>query len=73
MLCELCPFFLKRTVISGEDWLKMPAGVIRSPGKVRTSEEELLARDPKRIQNEGGLRQVRDIIRKKLEVDGDDD
>jgi hypothetical protein len=104
MLCELCPFFLKRKVIDGEDWLEMPAttgaapmspgaglnaspggsarprymgglpGVMGSPGKVKTFEEALLARSPKRIKKEeGGLRQVRDIIRRELEVDGDDD
>jgi len=49
-------------------------GVTGSPGKLRASEEELLARSPKRIKREdGGLRQVREIIRKELEVDGDDD
>jgi len=103
MLCELCPFFLKRKVIDEEDWLEMPAttgaasmspgaglnvspggrarprymdglpGVMGSPGKVRASEEELLARSPRRIKKEeGGLRQVREIIRRELEVDGDD-
>lgn len=104
MLCELCPFFLKRKVIDGEDWLEMPAttgapsmspgaglhaspggsarprymdglpGVMGSPGKVRASEEEFLARSPRRIKREeGGLRQVREIIRRELEVDDDDE
>jgi len=104
MLCDLCPFFLKRKVIDGEDWLEMPAttgaapmspggglhaspggstrprymdglpGVMGSPGKVRASEEEFIARSPRRVKmEEGGLRQVREIIRRELEVDGDDD
>lgn len=104
MLCKLCPFFLKRKVINGEDWLEMPAstgaasmspgaglnaspggsarprfmdglpGVMGSPGKVKASEEEFLARSPKCIKKEeGGLRQVRDIIKRELEVDDDDD
>jgi hypothetical protein len=100
MLCELCPFFLKRKVIDGEDWLEMPAttgaalvspglnaspggttkprymdglpGVMGSPGKFRASEEEFLAHSPRRIKKEeGGLRQVREIIRRELEVDDD--
>jgi hypothetical protein len=48
--------------------------VMGSPRKVRASEEEFLARSPRRIKKEeGGLRQVREIIRKELEVDVDDD
>ena len=105
MLCELCPFFLKRKIIDGEGWLEMPAttgaaltspgaalsaspgggstgprymdglpSVMGTPGKVRASEEEFLTRSPRRIKKEeGGLRQVRDIIRRELEVDGDED
>lgn len=104
MLCELCPFFLKRKVIEEEDWLEMPAstgaasmspgaglnaspggsarprfmdglpGVMGSPGKIKASEEEFLARSPRYIKKqEGGLRQVRDIIRRELEVEDDDD
>lgn len=47
-------------------------GVVGSPGKVRASEEEFLARTPRRIKKEeGGLRQVREIIRRELEVDDD--
>ena len=45
--------------------------VMGSPGKVRASEEELLACSPRRIKKEeGGLRQVKEIIRRELEVDG---
>ena len=48
--------------------------VMGTPGKVRASEEEFLTRSPRRIKKEeGGLRQVRDIIRRELEVDGDED
>lgn len=104
MLCELCPFFLKRKVIEREDWLEMPAttgaasispgagsnaspggsaiprymgglpGAMGSPGKVRASEGEFLASSPRRVKKEeGGLRQVREIIRRELEVDGGDE
>lgn len=43
-----------------------------SPGRVK-SEEELMGRSPRRVKREdGGLRQVRQIIRRELEVDEDD-
>ncbi|KIM26323.1 hypothetical protein M408DRAFT_9958 [Serendipita vermifera MAFF 305830] len=44
-----------------------------SPSRRQIIEEELLSRSPKRIRREeGGLRQVREIIRRQLEVDDDD-
>lgn len=44
-----------------------------SPSRRQVIEEELLSRSPKRIKREeGGLRQVREIIRRQLEVDDDD-
>ncbi len=88
MLLKLCPFFLKRLNISGEEWLEMPApktnpiniddstpGTIGSPSNPRSrkakadSAEEVLTRSPKRVKKEtGGLREVREIIRRELEL-----
>ncbi|KAJ7830477.1 hypothetical protein B0H13DRAFT_2240628 [Mycena leptocephala] len=57
MLAELCPFFLKQLTISGEKWLEMPA----------PSAGTLVTRSPPRVNREaGGLREVREIIRREL-------
>ncbi|KAK0190857.1 hypothetical protein F5146DRAFT_1046032 [Armillaria mellea] len=88
MLLKLCPFFLKKLNISGEEWLEMPApkitpisiddntpGTIGSPSSPKSrkakadSAEEVLTRSPKRVKKEtGGLREVREIIRRELEL-----
>ncbi|KAF8914073.1 hypothetical protein CPB84DRAFT_1758310 [Gymnopilus junonius] len=90
MLIKLCPFFLKKLDISGEEWLEMPApsttataptrdtpsksktAVPPSPGRIKGKEEsaqELLNRSPRRVKREtGGLREVREIIRRELEL-----
>lgn len=81
MLTDLCPFFLKSLNITGEEWLEMPkpapaADAVgpptpSSPGsrKVKDSAKELLTRSPKRVKREGGgLREVREIIRRELEL-----
>ncbi|KAJ7047513.1 hypothetical protein C8F04DRAFT_1216821 [Mycena alexandri] len=82
MLAKLCPFFLKQLTIGGEDWLEMPAPSAGSneggspskksgPGSpgVIDSAEALLTRSPRRVKREaGGLREVREIIRKELEL-----
>ncbi|KAJ6516038.1 hypothetical protein C8R45DRAFT_1206171 [Mycena sanguinolenta] len=83
MLAKLCPFFLKQLTIGGEEWLEMPvpsAGstegspskkqlVPKSPGAVIDSAEALVNRSPRRVKCEtGGLREVREIIRKELEL-----
>ena len=83
ILTSLCPFFLKQLNIAGVEWLEMPAansittsGVDSgkpappSPGLARGKEsaEKLITRSPRRVKKEaGGLRQVREIIRKELE------
>ncbi|ESK97565.1 hypothetical protein Moror_17565 [Moniliophthora roreri MCA 2997] len=80
MLTKLCPFFLKPLSITGESWLEMPSSLnvdLKSPsnaapsspgGKV-DSAQELLTRSPKRVKKEaGGLREVREIIRRELEL-----
>ncbi len=80
MLIQLCPFFLKQLNIGGEEWLDMPAassnrhdaeskGAAASPVKGRDdSAREILTRSPKRVRREeGGLRAVREIIRRELE------
>jgi hypothetical protein len=84
LLTNLCPFFLRPLEIAGVDWLEMPASTSvsedaevkssapPSPGPLRgkkESTEELLTRSPRRVKREaGGLRQVREIIRKELEL-----
>lgn len=88
MLVQLCPFFLKKVIISGKDWLEMPATagnnrpglgtpsrrdmLQATPSKksaVTNSAQELLMRSPKTVKKEvGGLREVREIIRRELEL-----
>jgi hypothetical protein len=83
MLAKLCPFFLKQLTIAGEEWLEMPAPsagsnegspskkplMPGSPGAVIDSAEALLTRSPRRVKREaGGLREVREIIRRELEL-----
>lgn len=88
LLIKLCPFFLKKLDLQGDEWLEMPApssgspektpvaanrqkrdpGLLSSPGS-KFDSAELIHRSPKRIKNEaGGLREVREIIRKELEL-----
>ncbi|KXN86377.1 hypothetical protein AN958_10239 [Leucoagaricus sp. SymC.cos] len=91
LLMRLCPFFLKRLDIQGEEWFEMPAssGAISgssgtssvnssptkrglvpppSPGS-KLDSAELIHRSPKRVKKEaGGLREVREIIRRELEL-----
>ncbi|KAF7776062.1 hypothetical protein Agabi119p4_4455 [Agaricus bisporus var. burnettii] len=91
LLVKLCPFFLKKLDIHGDEWLEMPApaassgnsektpkavvsrqkrdpGLLSSPGS-KLDSAELIHRSPKRVKNEvGGLREVREIIRKELEL-----
>ncbi|KAJ7507654.1 hypothetical protein B0H11DRAFT_1793208 [Mycena galericulata] len=83
ILTKLCPFFLKQLNIAGEAWLEMPAPsagsaegglskkplVPGSPGAVIDSAEALVTRNPRRVKREaGGLREVREIIRRELEL-----
>jgi len=83
MLTKLCPFFIKELNIAGDEWLEMPASHAAleatptkkkpvappSPGKHTNVEEELVTRSPRRVKREaGGLREVREIIRKELEL-----
>ncbi|KAI0033782.1 hypothetical protein K488DRAFT_47046 [Vararia minispora EC-137] len=81
LLTSLCPFFLRRLSVGDEDWLEMPStvgepsskGTPPSPGPSRNKDDsakEVLNRSPRRVKrNEGGgLRAVRECIRKELEV-----
>ncbi|THV08705.1 hypothetical protein K435DRAFT_883521 [Dendrothele bispora CBS 962.96] len=73
LLTRLCPFFLKSIVIASEDWLEMPPSTtstaIADGSPIRNSDHELLTRSPKRVKKEaGGLREVREIIRRELEL-----
>ncbi|KAJ7638682.1 hypothetical protein FB45DRAFT_740643 [Roridomyces roridus] len=82
MLTKLCPFFLKQLTVAGEQWLEMPAPSTgsteasspskktpASPGAGIDSAEALVNRSPRRVKHEGGgLRQVREIIRRELEL-----
>lgn len=86
MLTKLCPFFIKKLNIDGEEWFEMPSSssvekeeekqVPPSPsprkgkGRETTSVEEVLTRSPKRVKKEGGgLREVRERIRRELDQD----
>ncbi|KAJ7818907.1 hypothetical protein B0H14DRAFT_3111438 [Mycena olivaceomarginata] len=83
MLAKLCPFFLKQLTIAGGEWLEMPAPssgstegspskksfVPGSLGSVTDSADALVTRSPRRVKREaGGLREVREIIRRELEL-----
>ena len=95
MLAKLCPFFLRRMDVSGEEWLEMPAASMDAeggdagasptkagtiePGSVPSSPSKLKGRDesasevhtrsPRRVKRDyGGLREVRERIRKELEA-----
>ncbi|EJD53993.1 hypothetical protein AURDEDRAFT_148745 [Auricularia subglabra TFB-10046 SS5] len=74
MLTELCPFFLTRVVIAGEDWLEMPSSSssasssAQPPSSPGAATAEMRTRSPKSVRNEaGGLRQVRERIRRELD------
>jgi hypothetical protein len=84
ILTKLCPFFLRKLEIGGEDWLEMPGASLppdvspakklimpSSPGTTRSpsSAEELTRRSPRSVKKEtGGLREVREIIRREIEI-----
>jgi hypothetical protein len=93
MLIKLCPFFVKKLHISGNEWIEMPSStsaaastavstegtptkskpnVPFSPGRLKGKDEstqELVTRSPRRVKREGGgLREVREIIRKELDL-----
>lgn len=74
MLHSLCPFFLKSMHIGGEEWLEMPSTAapstpLSSPRK-RGSDDELKQLSPRRVKKEaGGLREVRERIKRELEAD----
>jgi len=80
ILTGLCPFFLKPLDVDGQEWLEMPASahssserlMPTSPGSSRAKNDELegaLARSPRRVKREGGgLREVRERIRREIEM-----
>ena len=79
ILTSLCPFFLKPLDVDGQEWLEMPAStytsgeklVPTSPGPSRGKEDsaEVLIRSPRRVKKEaGGLREVRERIRREIEM-----
>ena len=79
ILTSLCPFFLKPLDVDGQEWLEMPASthtsgeklVPISPGSSRGKEDstEVLIRSPRRVKKEaGGLREVRERIRREIEM-----
>jgi len=75
ILTRLCPFFLKPLDIDGQEWLEMPANerlVPSSPGSSRGKNDGLegvLTRSPRRVKKEGGgLREVRERIRREIEM-----
>ncbi|KAJ7852939.1 hypothetical protein B0H14DRAFT_3656193 [Mycena olivaceomarginata] len=65
MLAKLCPFFLKQLTIAGGEWLEMPAP---SSAWKKSSVPGSLG-SPAEVKREaGGLREVREIIRRELEL-----
>lgn len=79
LLTSLCPFFLRKIDVGGEDWLEMPASAgatqpttPSSPSRRKggyTSDEELRTLSPRRVKKEsGGLREVRERIKRELEL-----
>jgi len=80
ILTTLCPFFLKPLDIAGQEWLEMPTSVHSSnerlvptsPGSNRGKNdgpEGALTRSPRRVRKEGGgLREVRERIRREIEM-----
>ncbi|KAH9994096.1 hypothetical protein BJV74DRAFT_356405 [Russula compacta] len=79
ILTSLCPFFLKPLDIDGQMWLEMPASahlsteklVPTSPGSKGKHDnlEGVLTRSPRRVKKEGGgLREVRERIRREIEM-----
>jgi hypothetical protein len=80
ILTTLCPFFLKPLDIAGQEWLEMPTSahppnerlVPTSPGSNRGKNdgpEGALTRSPRRVRKEGGgLREVRERIRREIEM-----
>lgn len=79
LLTSLCPFFLRKIDVGGEDWLEMPASAgatqpttPSSPSRRNggyTSDEELRTLSPRRVKKEsGGLREVRERIKRELEL-----
>jgi hypothetical protein len=83
LLKTLCPFFLKILEIGGENWVEMPGSSALeaadgqdgkrsappSPGPKKESAEVLVSRSPRWVKREaGGLREVREIIRRELEL-----
>lgn len=77
ILTSLCPFFLKPLDVDGQEWLEMPASAPTeklaptSPGPSRGKEvsAEVIARSPRRVKKEaGGLREVRERIRREIEM-----
>ncbi|GJJ07703.1 hypothetical protein Clacol_001908 [Clathrus columnatus] len=75
LLMDLCPFFLQPLVIEGEEWVEMPASnpnsliTPPSPRRKDISGEEVRNRSPKsvRMEPKGGLREVRERIRRETE------
>ncbi|VDB96992.1 unnamed protein product [Peniophora sp. CBMAI 1063] len=70
ILTSLCPFFLRAVNITGEEWLEMPTNALTppSPGPTKSTNPDAITRSPRRVKHEGGgLREVRERVRKELE------
>lgn len=71
ILISICPFFLRAVNITGEEWLEMPSTAVAppSPGpKSKDASSNAITRSPRRVKHEGGgLREVRERVRKELE------
>jgi hypothetical protein len=74
ILTSLCPFFLKPLDIDGQEWLEMPASVHTSserlaPTSPGSKQDGAPTLSPRRVKKEGGgLREVRERIRREIEL-----
>lgn len=81
LLTSLCPFFLKKIDIGGEEWLEMPASLSgtqqtalasssrNGKGKEASNNSDLKSLSPRRVKPEaGGLREVRERIKRELDA-----
>ncbi|CAK9780407.1 hypothetical protein CC85DRAFT_283529 [Cutaneotrichosporon oleaginosum] len=66
MLVDLCPFFVTSKRVGRHDWLELRAEPPSSPGSVLSSPGIAGPASPGRVRRTGGLREVRERIRREL-------
>jgi hypothetical protein len=66
MLVDLCPFFVTSKRVGRHDWLELRAEPPSSPASVLSSPGLAGPASPGRVRRTGGLREVRERIRREL-------